>query len=184
MRKNYLRLIVIVPHRDALKAVNTYRRKLFEHGFSGAYSFPGIIPLFVTKKPYTLTELKQTAFSLKKIISSHNPEGKFFSKQVDLINSLPQFSLGGLSFDISLDGLSIKKDDTALPRFLLGLTFLKAGTEESFLMFTNNEPPPFISFRACSVANMIYSVSDDSTFSWEIGHPVWLPSMYKGNNNG
>jgi hypothetical protein len=213
MIENRLRLIALIPHKDALKESLEYRRKLFEHGFSGSYSFPLVIPLIITKKPYTLAELKQTALSMKKMILSNNADGKYISQKTDSIDILPGFLIGGPSFDFSLDESALKKDDAALPRFVLGLTAIRNDTdkmnfeethadfepkvrrrreersgtnytEETFLRFVRDNPAPLISFRACSVANMIYSTSEDGAYSWEIGHPIWLPSSSKGKRNG
>jgi hypothetical protein len=179
MKNKHLRSIVLIPHRDALIPINVYRQTLFAQGFTGSYSFPEVIPLMMTKKPYTLAELKEAAMFLKTMILDKQKDGKCFSQQTDIIKISPHVVLGGLSFNLSLDTFPLKHDDTALRRFLLGLTVLKSGTEELFLRFAKDVPPPSVSFRACSTANMIYTVSEDGAYSWEIGHPVWLPSDKK-----
>ena len=182
MKIESLRLIVLIPHRDVLKPVDAYRRKLFENGFSGAYSFPGTIPLILTKNPYTAAELKQTALFLRAVASGGKYDGKFTSKNPEIIHTLPGVSLGGVSFDISLDGLKIKEKAAALPGISLGLTILKPGTEKPYLRFSEDFPAPSISFRAGAAANMVYNVLENGSYSWEIGHPVWLPS-HKGKKD-
>jgi hypothetical protein len=174
MKNESLRFIVLIPHKDALLHMDDYKQTLWKNGFAGAYSFPAIIPFIMTKQSYSSTELKNIVMFLKKMICSKNQSGKFFSQKAETIHLFSDFSLGGLSFDFSCNDFPLKKDDEALPRFLLGFSLLKNGTENDFLLFANENPFPHISFRACSVANMIFCISEDGTFSWEIGHPVWL----------
>lgn len=175
MKNEKLRLIVLIPHRDSIQVLADYKRQLLRNAFFGAYSFPSVIPLMITKKPYTLAELKETAVFLKKMIYLNNKDAKFVSQEAEIVELLPQTRLGGLSFPISLNTVSIKKDDVPFPRFLLGLTVLNPRTEASFLPFTKDHPVPSISFTACSAANMMYQYSENSVCSWEIGHPIWLP---------
>lgn len=178
-----IRFIALIPHRDAVRLAECYRRKLFEQGFSAAFSFPQIIPLIITKKPYTLSQLKQTAALLRKTVNG-TASGKFFSQEAVCINLFPGLSLGGLSFAISHDALLLTDGSAPFPRFILGLSVLKTGSEASFLNFVKQETLPSFSFRACSAANVIYRVSDDGVYSWEIGHPVWLPSVSRETKNG
>jgi hypothetical protein len=186
MKQKTVRFIVLIPHQDAVMPLNDYKQKLFQAGFIGVYSFPTVMPLIITKKPHTLDELKSMAIFMRKEIDSVSVSKKFTS-QITLScmkNDNMSGSLGGFSFVIPLDGLSLKKDDTALPRFLLGLTVLKPDEEEKFISFTKENPPPHISFRACALANMIYSIDEQGACSWEIGHPVWLPSKCKETQYG
>ncbi len=188
MIKDNLRLISLIPHRDAVKQADEYKQKMFAHGFSGAYSFPCLIPLALAQKPYTLGKLKNIAVFLRKMISEKNLDGSSSGmctlNKPCISDDLPGIILGGLSFDLPRNGLLLANNDTVLPRFVLGLGVLKAGTEESFLRFTKHVPPPPILFRACSLANMIYSADEDGASFWEIGHPVWLPSLSKGKKHG
>ncbi len=182
MKTESLRLIVLIPHRDALKSIGIYRRRLFENGFSGAYSFPGVIPLIITKNPYTPGELKQTTLFLRNLVSGGH-DGWFTSKTPEIMDSLPGISLGGLSFDISLAGLELKDGAAALPRPFLGITVLNPGEEEPYLRFSAAVPPPPVSFRAAAAANLVYGIPGTCSCIWEIGHPVWL-SPYKRTRDG
>lgn len=182
MKKENLRLIALIPHRDVMKTIDEYRGKLFENGFFGAYSFPGIIPLMITRRPYTLAALKETAVSLRNMISEKSTSGKFVSKNAGIVEVFPGITLGGISFNFSLDGTVLQEGDVPLPRFLLGLALVKQGTEEKFLRFAENAP--LLSFRSAAVANVIYRMGEHNDYSWEIGHPVWLPSTPKGKKHG
>jgi hypothetical protein len=178
MKINNIRFIVLIPHRDALKSIIDYKQKLFQKGFIGSYSFPTVIPLMITQKPYTLAELKETAFLIRKMSLKKDTDEKFISQKPEIIEILPKIMLGGFSFDILIDGFLLKENSATLPRFVLGFSLLKYDTEEDFFRLIKENPPLPISFRACSVANMVFTIENDHTFSWEIGHPVWLPAIH------
>ena len=63
-----LLFVVLVPHRDALPALETYRQSLFANGIEGAFSFPAVSPLALLKRPLDSSELKSAATELRKLM--------------------------------------------------------------------------------------------------------------------
>ena len=64
-RSKTSRFVVLVPHRDALKALEDYRRKLFAAGFPGAFSLPIAAPLVCVSRPFNRDELKELAGNIR-----------------------------------------------------------------------------------------------------------------------
>ena len=66
--ENPLLFAVLVPHRDCLPVLETYRRDLFAAGIDGAFSFPAVAPLALLKRPLNSGELKSSAAELRKLL--------------------------------------------------------------------------------------------------------------------
>jgi hypothetical protein len=57
--------LVIVPHRDCLKKIDTENRKRFAAGDALALSFPAVYPVTRVEKPLTRAQLKRVAQDLR-----------------------------------------------------------------------------------------------------------------------
>ena len=80
VKENY---IILIPHRDALRPLFEYRRRLFSAGIYGAHSFPMAAPLAKVSRPFSHEELKESAISIRKLTIATG--GKIFSKESALV---------------------------------------------------------------------------------------------------
>jgi hypothetical protein len=60
-----MHFLVIVPHRDCLKKIETENRRRFVAGDTLALSFPAVYPMMRVKKPFTREQLKRVAHDLR-----------------------------------------------------------------------------------------------------------------------
>ena len=81
-RQPALRLLVLVPHRDARLPLRAWSASLFAAGQYGAWSFPWVAPLAVLSRLLTTEELKRFARTLREHIVQNG--GKFFCGMPDL----------------------------------------------------------------------------------------------------
>jgi hypothetical protein len=186
------RLAVLVPHRDIRPALNSFRRRLFAAGISGAYALPPVVPLALLEKPLNDTELKALAVSLRALSLDPAPEaGGFFAAANGLpalINGPGGFAFWGLS-------LGFPPASPALPGIPFpqaAICIARAGTdpaaEREILLKTAIPSPP--RFRAAATANLtikFFSVDGRApgnalpglSSRWRIGKPRWLRASYR-----
>lgn len=181
--KRYLRLLVLLPHRDERRKLEAWSAKLFAKGFEGAWSFPHVCPLAILSRPFSRDERKEAAQRFREIVSAGD---KFHSGPVEVLNLAEGLSVFGpaLSSDIS-DSTEKMKDALNMnpgagkilriaPRFILGCGL--AG-KEYFIAGTAIPGLPSLRFRAAALANMcIDPLEGELSFRWEIGELSWLPS--------
>ena len=199
--KEKSRFIILIPHRDSLKPLEEYRRKLFAIGIPGAYSFPAAAPLASVSRPFSRDELKELARNIRsltiendgKIITqaagsnfpaSFHTEARRSQRHRERAGDFPFF---GPLLALRIDENAFP--ETALPKILRVFShpMLCAALVEP----VPSAPPclrerleePVLSFRAASLANLairpLSSGDPDYSFEWKIGPPVWLPK-YKG----
>jgi hypothetical protein len=178
-----LRLLVLVPHRDTVKLLRDYSRRLFGAGFSGAFSFPAAAPLALLSRPGTGEELKGAARTLRRTVLAGGREGKI---QAGAAAALPfpdipgAGALSGVSFfgpalDLAAPDLSLPGLIYPFPALVLCAALVEGGDPRI------REPAPLMeacSFRAAAVANMVFRPLDGRGFSggeWKIGRLSWLP---------
>ena len=170
------RFIILIPHRDALKPFEDYRKKIFKAGNFGAYSFPLAAPLAVVSRSFSPDELKELGRNIRNLTKEKN--GKILSESTAQAAYGDKFIFFGPALD-----LRVKEEifpQTARETFIHTLSppVLCAA------LFSPDEKPvsdegPALSFRAASLANLairrlgcgapVYS------FEWRVGAQVWLP---------
>jgi hypothetical protein len=181
--KRYLRLLVLLPHRDKRRELEAWSGKLFASGIEGAWSFPHVCPLAILSRPFSRDERKEAARRFRELVSAG---GKFHSGPVEVLNLAEGLSVFGpaLSCDPP-DGPEKMKDALSInpgagkilriaPRFILGCGL--AG-KEGFIDSKSIPGPPPLHFRAAALANMsLDPLEGEFSFRWEIGELSWLPS--------
>jgi hypothetical protein len=136
-----LRMVILLPHRDCRRVLRDYRRRLFAAGLWGAYSFPEAVPLALVSRPFTETELKALAGSLRDLSLGRTGEamtaggakggrtdrdGKMTAQgpamAVSLGGTSPEASQGDASPDQAFDGptlfgpaLALSGEDWSFP---------------------------------------------------------------------
>jgi hypothetical protein len=198
----YLRFILLLPHRDCGKPLRAYNHALFARGFWGAYSFPGAVALGIVKRPLTRGELKALAFTLRELSSAGKgkirtgPPERSFPVEGPARGKAepPGFSLFGPSLDLDLPPELLPPE---LLRFRFFPPVLCAALVPRVLPEEPPPPAPEFSFRAAAVANMILGALPGSfsrdfkepggeggfgeySFMWKIGERVWLPAYKPG----
>jgi hypothetical protein len=199
-----LKLLVLVPHRDARRRLREWSRVLFSAGCEGAWSFPWVSPLAVLALPLNTEELKHCAAVLREASLADGRDGKFkcgaaacaafppnapgsgeaavFGPLLDLAVPENTFTAGAAEkilyrFSLPVLGSSLAQGDA----------FRRSGTMEAAF-----PPVPAISFRAAALANMSYRslrTADDGagsgcSFEWRIGRLCWLPPVKKRGRHG
>lgn len=195
----FFRFVVLIPHRDSQRVLGDYRRRLFAAGFDGAWSFPAMAPLALVSRPCDPGELKTLAYSLRNLTLSEGGDGSIGAGPGAMVEcpggsgaSGRSFSLWGLSLRarLPLDAGPFIPPEALVRPFpapVLCAALLYPAEEESFAGNPVMGLPsaPVFSFRAASVANLIWRplrpenrTGDSWGFSalWETGKARWLPS--------
>jgi hypothetical protein len=170
------RFIILVPHRDALEALEKYRKRLFSTGFYGAYSFPMAAPLALVSRPLSREELKELGRNIRDL--SKGKDGKIISGSAVQVNYSDKITFFGPSLSIELKESIFPESarDKILHVFSPPvLCVALPGSEEKPFP----EEGPALSFRAAALVNLTLSPLDCGaaaySFEWRMGHPVWLP---------
>ena len=169
------RFIILIPHRDSLKPLEEYRRRLFAAGIPGAHSFPMAAPLVSVSRPFSREELKALSRNIRK--QTEGNDGKILGTGSALAE-FGKFSFFGPRLSITIEESTFP--ETARSKILCTLTppVLCAALVHSNenLVF---EEAPALSFRAASLANLTIrplAVGEpDYSFEWKTSPPVWLP---------
>ena len=171
---DFIRFVVLIPHRDSVRLIKFYRNELFREGLIGVYSFPIVSPIAVISCPLKKEELKRLAFNLR-VLSGNN--GKITVGE-SCILQYPPMSFLGLKLDLPIPILS-ENIIYQFPHLLL-CSGLIGYQDNDFLKREKLLLPPSFFFRSAMVANMILRPFKDSTesysFEWKIGEPVWIPA--------
>ena len=194
--KEVTRFIILIPHRDSLKPLEEYRKRLFAAGLWGAHSFPAAAPLAMVSRSFSREELKELARNIRNL--TDRTDGKIQSSGAALTHC-PTRTIACdrayLSFFGPRLNLSIKEDDLGLARDKVLNTFhpliLCAALVDSELNLAEKNRPgenlifeeaPVLSFRAAALANLairpLGAGESNYSFEWRIGNPVWLQKKY------
>jgi len=182
-----LRLLVLVPHRDARREFHAYSSSLFAAGLPGAWSFPWVAPLAALARPLAGAELKTLARSLRERIKLCG--GTFTAGQPEAA-ALPAGADSGEAPSVLGPGLNIELPgsffeacgDALLSRIsplVVGAALIQASDRNAAC---GSQPPPRVSFRAAALANMSLRPLpgcgwDGYSFEWSIGALHWLPKL-------
>jgi hypothetical protein len=178
------RLLVLVPHRDTVKLLRDYSRRLFGAGFSGAFSFPAAAPLALLSRPGPGEELRGAARTLRQAALAGGREGKIQAGAAAALpfpdipgaGALSGLSLFGPALDLAVPDLSLPGLIYPFPALVLCTALVEKGDYPRI-----REPAPLMaacSFRAAAVANMVFRPLGSQGFSggeWKIGRLSWLP---------
>jgi hypothetical protein len=191
----FTRFLVLVPHRDLLKPLGEYRRRLFAAGLEGAWSFPAVVPLGVLSRPLGLEELKALARSFRDASLEDGRQGWFRAGDC-VTGPFPPgpvsgaLSLYGFPLDLPLPFLGENSGDLppggpgdklayCFPRPILAAALVRQAPDGPSL-----PAPPPLAFRAAALANMVLrplpAGDRDFSFEWRIGKPAWLPPVKGG----
>jgi hypothetical protein len=200
--EDVLRLVIIIPHRDADRPVEEYRRGLFAAGLAGAYSFPVAVPLAVAARPFSKDELGALARELRDLSAAGGRDGKFHAGGTGFA-PLPRSGsfFDGLAFFGPVLRFSSPEAPGVFPEDAAGLGALNrekvlyrfpglvlcaalAGQADRELLSgaAGNLPEaPEFSFRAAMAVNLsirpLGSGEPGYSFEWKTGAPVWLPAF-------
>jgi hypothetical protein len=173
MDNNNNTFLALVPHRDTRLELRRYSETLFCTGYTGAYSFPWVVPLAALLQPLSGDELKHCARAIRE--ASQNE--KIEAVQAALLPLDGEKTLFGprLNIDINLDMFenAAQKIKNIFSPPVIGACFISANVDTSVL-----PPPPNLSFRAAAIANMYrqsYETGGAWNCSWQIGRLAWLP---------
>ncbi|MDR1238804.1 MAG: hypothetical protein LBK27_01700 [Treponema sp.] len=193
-----LRLLVLIPHRDARNVIRRWSEGLFAAGMTGAGTFPWVVPLAVLSRPLSPGELRDAALTLRE--ANLGGDGKIRSPGAGMISLGPSRFPGnsgvsggspggggeypaiyGLVLNLVVPDLAGSAAGAQLCRLappVLGAALIE-GPEDAFPP-GKFPPPPETTFRAAALANMIYRIRPAGEgavlFEWKTGKPRWLPS--------
>lgn len=189
-----LRLLILIPHRDARLPLRSYSASLFAAGFCGAWSFPWAAPLAILSRPFSAVELKHCAHALRKQSLAGGGDGKIKTGP-DARAAFPESVLAnatvfGPALDIALPDAAFTPEAAAKIMYRFSPLVLGAALTRS--SETAAPEAPAISFRAAALANMVYrplSAAADGalgdspeggySFEWKIAELRWLPPVRK-----
>ena len=190
--KEVSRFIILVPHRDALKGAEDYKRRLFAAGFPGAYSFPLAASLASVSKPFSHDELKALAKTIRALTSK--TDGKISGGGTVLRNIATEQTAEyltakyflGVPLDIFMEenlfpeSAKEKIISVVSPPLLCTAVLDCKEYEEKKAGRASDawQQAPEISFRSAFVANLAVRPlpSGDArySFEWRMGTEVWL----------
>ena len=193
------RFIILIPHRDALKPLYEYRRRLFAAGYIGAYSFPLAAPLASVSRPFNREELKELGRNIRSINSRFfttndtncvNAGLSFFGPSLNIPAEegvFPQTARDKILRAFLPPVLCAALVGDRLPKTSRGGTEITKNNEEKTESFFKDVPA--LSFQAASLVNLAIrpiktggtlSVGEfNYSFEWVTGPPVWLPKAAK-----
>ena len=191
----FLRLAVLVPHRDIRPALYSFRRRLFAAGILGAYSLPPVVPLALLKRPLGDPELKALAVLLR-ALSLEMGSGVFSADAAADVGGPPLliggpggFSFWGLPLNISAPSLP---GSLPFPRAALCIAAAgkDPGAEREILLSAGD--PPLPRFRAAAAANLaikFFPGEGEGALSglssrWRLGKPRWLKKAHGADSGG
>ena len=199
--KEISRFIILIPHRDALRPLDEFRRRLFYIGVNGAHSFPQAAALALVSRPFCREELKELARNIRNL--TRGTEGKIHSdasafvccpaglwrrgRKVPAIQQKTAAESDAFLFFGPLLNLPSSEDVFPQPargkilKSLLPPVLCAAlvNNELHKKKTLNSEVSPAISFRAAALANLAIRPLDgaDYSFEWKTGPFVWLPAF-------
>ena len=181
--RDLFRFIILIPHRDALKPIDDYKKKLFAAGYNGAYSFPLASPLAAVSRPFSLEELKELGRNIRNLKKVKN--GKILSTSTALAAYGGKFAFFGPALNLRINEEIFPKSTGIENLCILSPPVLCAALIDPYEKPVSGEEPT-ISFRAASLANLAIRRLDcgspDYSFEWRIGPHVWLPKGTRENS--
>jgi hypothetical protein len=190
-----LRFLVLIPqgNTDSLK---DRKRSLFAAGFPGAWSFPALVPVALSARPFSRPELKSLAVSLRHASMADGRGGKIRLREPQILDCPGIPGIFGPALDLPAPVLP--PEGLLLPFPVLVLAAALADPADKDLLpraWAMLSPGAPFSFSAAAVANMILEPLSGSpagtgsrntphkpgkdgvySFIWKIGCPQWLPS--------
>jgi hypothetical protein len=177
-QRREIRLLVLIPHRDARKLLRAWSGALFAAGMAGAWAFPWAAPLACLSRFLSARELRDAACALRELAGKG--DGKFRGREAAISPFPPdgtptvygpRLEPGG--FESVLSGGAAAKPVAWFSPPVLGAALMTAPSPNPL------PEPPAISFRAAALANMLISPLEggdrDCSFEWDIGPLRWLP---------
>jgi hypothetical protein len=194
LKKGGIRLLVLIPHREARNRIRAWSEGLFAAGTAGL--FPWAAPLACLSRPLNPGELRDAAFTLRE--ANRRGDGKIrTAAPAFLPDLLPPPVVGGaggkstgprgpalygprldLCLGQALQGGAASKILRLFSPIVLGAALIE-NPEENPAAAEALPPPPETAFRAAALANMICRfrrTQGAALFEWKIGKPRWLPS--------
>ncbi|MDR2865365.1 MAG: hypothetical protein LBV68_07145 [Spirochaetaceae bacterium] len=180
MVNDIIRLVVLVPHRDAVLKIRQGKRKLFSQAFFGAYSFPIAAPLARLDRPLNINELKNAAEFLREERAASG--GVICGGGRGAVTFTGGYVFFGTVLSLSAPMLSAEASPVYFPQIILCETLIEKSmekpTEDQKEMCIAAEFPladEKLSFRAAALANMVIrELETPLSFEWKIGRAVWL----------
>jgi hypothetical protein len=202
---NVIKLLVLVPHRDARLLLQKWSGALFAAGLPGAWSFPWVAPLALLSGSLSPGELKHCALVLREQSLAGGNNGKIKTGPA-LSAAFPEgCPCGGAVFgpvlELAVPGEAFAANTAGkiTRRFsppVLGAALVCGSAGENravpplpALFFG----PPALSFRAAALAQMICRpmLTGDGvlpgcgcSFEWKIGKLYWLPPVKRDRRRG
>ena len=188
------RFIILIPHKDALRALEEYRQRLFSSGVVSAHSFPMAAPLAEVSRPLSLKELKELSRNIRSLTEKTNGMISF-SYSVVAAKSRPAPLLNPKHFGFSFFGfrLNLSIDETTFPNTVKNIRIFtqpvlcaaleKSLENEEFTGIIGDSGAKPVYFRAASLANLAIHQLDESdySFEWRKYESVWLPAWKTGS---
>jgi len=183
--------VIFVPHRDSLKPLEDYRRKLFAAGWHGAHSFPAAAPLALLSRPLRRAELQELSAAIRAHAASADASGKIRTAGTALARHRAPATFSpraffGLSLNLALNESFFPQTarekilSLCVPPVLCAAVLAEGETPPPL------PPPqqaPELSFRAAYTANLalrpLSSGDGRYSFQWKIGEAVWLANSGK-----
>ncbi|MDR0585599.1 MAG: hypothetical protein LBG57_14790 [Treponema sp.] len=189
-----LRLLILIPHRDARLPLRFYSASLFAAGFCGAWSFPWAAPLAILSRSFSAAELKHCAHALREQSIAGGGDGKIktgpAARAVFPESVLANAAVFGPALDIALPDAAFTLEAAAKITYRFSPLVLGVALTRS--SETAAPEAPALSFRAAALANMVYRPlsatagaldspppEDAYSFEWKIGESRWLPPFGK-----
>jgi hypothetical protein len=181
------RWLVLIPHRDALRELTLYRKKLWQAGIKGAYSLPSVAFIAEIEKPLPYNYLRGLAQVLRN--KTLKKKGYIFSTTQKIVPFSASCTLFGLELDLVCTDLMSSLRSLSAP--ILPITLLPGTGSFSESL---SEPlveqknlleviVPDLRFRAAALANMVLQPVDcglrEYSYRWSIGKLFWLPNPKK-----
>ncbi len=176
LERRALRILALMPHRDAGRTLQEISTRYFKTGALGARSLPILAPLAVLDKPLSRFELSALAAEMRRTTLSGAKDGKIAGLSISpaRYSFFPDFQ--GVFLDLPLPCPDSFKSESIIawaPQAALCLALLKPGETLDPVV-----PPPF-AFRNAFLVNMLLRFDMQGllpySLSWEAGRETWLP---------
>ncbi|MDR3302426.1 MAG: hypothetical protein LBT01_07880 [Spirochaetaceae bacterium] len=97
-----MRLLVLVPHRDAVTELRREKPQLFSEGFLGAYSFPLAAPLAALSAPLSIDALKDAAKLVRRQLrETGGTDAKITGERRDTVPLCDEYSILGYALSLA-----------------------------------------------------------------------------------
>jgi len=187
--------VILIPHRDAARLVEDYRRSLFGMGFAGAHSFPVAAPLCRSARPLTGGELRTLSQNLRAFLERRG--GFFRADWTPAAFPLGNSAMAGLPMKPEFEQTtqaavqdifppSCRDEIEIFPRAALCAAVLGPGEEVLLEKAPSCRLRQPLVFRAAMTANLFWKPLGAGaaaySFQWETSAPAWLPKTLRGDH--